>query len=165
MVGSGCFPKLHPIISNGAHKEEDVFTFNKYADMFVSPAGHLAVRKARTGKNNSNKNQVAIYYFNVEKCKQCLKREGYYKDGAKIKSYFVSIKLSMHLEQKEFQESEYFKQRYRERYMIEAKNSELKNQHSYDVVVSYGLFGMRIQNGITIFNVNIKRILTLMNQK
>lgn len=156
--------KLHPIISNGARKEEDEFTFNKDADMFVCPAGHLAIRKARTGKKKSKSNQVTTYYFDIEKCKKCSKREGCYKDDAKSKSYSVSIKSQQHLEQKEFQESEYFKNRYRERYMIEAKNSELKNQHGYDVAISSGLFGMRIQSAIAIFNVNIKRILTLKNE-
>lgn len=156
--------KLHPFISNGTRKEEDAFTFNKDAGMFVCPSGHLAIRKARTGKKNSRSNQVTTYYFDIEKCKKCIKREGCYKEGAKSKSYSVSIKSQEHLEQNEFQESEYFKNRYRERYMIEAKNSELKNQHGYDIALSSGLFGMRIQGAIAIFNVNIKRILTLMNK-
>ena len=43
--------------------------------------------------------------------------------------------------------------------MIEAKNSELKNQHGYDVAISSGYFGMRVQGAITIFNVNINRIM------
>lgn len=42
--------------------------------------------------------------------------------------------------------------------MIEVKNGELKNQHGYDVAISSGLFGMRIQGAIAIFNANIKRI-------
>jgi len=37
-----------------------------------------------------------------------------------------------------FEETDYFKTRYRERYMIEAKNGELKNQHGYDVAISSG---------------------------
>lgn len=157
--------KLHPIISGGARKKEDEFTFNKDADMFVCPAGHLAMRKAKTGKKNSNNNQVTTYYFDVKKCKQCPRKEGCYKEGAKSKTYSVSIKSHEHLKQEEFQESKYFKQRYRERYMIEAKNSELKNQHGYDIAISSGLFGMRIQGAISIFNVNIKRILTLLKKK
>jgi len=156
--------KLHPIISNGARKKEDEFTFNKDADMFVCPDGNLAIRKARTGKKNGNNNQVTTYYFDVEKCKKCPKHQGCYKEGAQTKTYSVSIKSSTHLTQKEFQESDYFKERYRERYMIEAKNSELKNQHGYDIAISSGLFGMRIQSAIAIFNVNIKRILKLIHQ-
>ncbi|GAC42423.1 transposase and inactivated derivative [Paenibacillus popilliae ATCC 14706] len=41
-----------------------------------------------------------------------------------------------------FQESEYFKEKAKERYKIEAKNSELKHRHGYDVVSSSGLVGM-----------------------
>ncbi len=156
--------KLHPIISGGARKKEDEFAFNKDANLFVCPAGHLAVRKSRTGKKNTNNNQNITYYFDIEKCKKCPEREGCYKEGAKSKTYSVSIKSRVHKEQMHFEETEYFKTRARERYMIEAKNSELKNQHGYDVAISSGLFGMRIQGAISIFNVNIKRILTLMNQ-
>ncbi|MFT9493507.1 IS1182 family transposase [Anaerosolibacter sp.] len=156
--------KLHPIISNGVRNEEDEFTFNKDANLFVCPAGHLAVRKARTGKKNTNTNQTMTYYFDIQTCKKCSQRQGCYKEGAKSKTYSVSIKSKAHEAQMHFEETEYFKTRYRERYMIEAKNSELKNQHGYDVAISSGLFGMRVQGAISIFNVNIKRILTLIKQ-
>lgn len=39
--------RLNPTISNGTRKEEDRFDYNKDAGMFVCPAGHLAIRKAR----------------------------------------------------------------------------------------------------------------------
>ena len=48
--------KLNPILTQGPRKEEDKFEFNKDAGMFVCKAGHLATRKARTGK----KKQVRI---------------------------------------------------------------------------------------------------------
>src|SRR5690606_24298151 len=34
--------RLNPSITQGFRKEEDKFDFNKDADMFVCPAGHLA---------------------------------------------------------------------------------------------------------------------------
>ena len=105
------------------------------------------------------------YYFDIDKCKNCSLREGCYKEGAKSKTYSVSIKSDQHEMQKIFEETEYFKDRHRQRYMIEAKNSELKNQHGYDVAISSGYFGMRVQGAIAIFNVNINRILTLLSQK
>ncbi len=155
--------KLNPIISNGIRHNTD-FTYNKDADMMVCPVGHMAIRKARTGKKNQKCNQNLTYYFDIKKCQQCEKREGCYKDGSKSKTYSIRIKSTEHQEQEEFQNTEYFKTRYRERYMVEAKNSELKNRHGYDVANSSGLFGMRIQGAIAIFNVNIKRILTLKAQ-
>ncbi|MDP4147515.1 MAG: IS1182 family transposase [Bacillota bacterium] len=157
--------KLNPIISCGARKKEDEFQFNKDAGMFVCPAGHMAIRKARQGKKGQGKNQVTTYYFDVNKCKYCSLRDGCYKEGSKSKTYSLSIKSDIHKEQMAFQETEYFKQRARERYMIEAKNSELKHQHGYDVAISSGLIGMQVQGALTIFTVNIKRIIKLLTEQ
>lgn len=60
-----------------------------------------------------------------------------------------------------FQETEYFKEKSRERYKIEAKNSELKHGHGYDIALSSGLLGMQLQGAMAIFAVNLKRILKL----
>lgn len=46
--------KLHPAISHGLRKDEDKFDYNKDAGMFVCPAGHMAIRKARQGKRMGN---------------------------------------------------------------------------------------------------------------
>ncbi|MDF2571924.1 MAG: transposase [Sporomusa sp.] len=59
------------------------------------------------------------------------------------------------------QESEYFKERAKERYKIEAKNSELKHCHGYDIATSSGLSGMEFQGAMAIFAVYLKRILKL----
>ena len=53
----------------------------------------------------------------------------------------------------------------RERYKIEAKNSELKHRHGYGVASSSGLICMEMQGAMTIFAVNLKRIIKLMNEK
>jgi transposase len=153
--------KLNPSITQGFRKEEDKFDYNKDADLYVCPAGHMAIRKARQGKKNSGKNQVDTYYFDVEKCKTCPLNQGCYKDGAKTKSYSVSIKSDLHQEQAAFQETDYFKEKSKHRYKIEAKNSELKNVHGYGRASSYGITNMQMQGAIAIFTVNLKRILKL----
>lgn len=153
--------KLNPAVSKGARKEEDKFEFNKDAGMFVCPAGHIAIRKAKQGAKDKNKNQVYTYYFNVEKCKHCSLKEGCYKEGAKSKSYSIKINSAEHADQIKFQESEYFKEKSKHRYKVEAKNGELKNAHGYDRALSYGLNNMQMQAAITIFAVNLKRILKL----
>lgn len=58
--------RIHPIISNGFRKEDDKFDFNKDAGMFVCPAGHMAIRKAKQGKSDGKWNQTWTYYFDVE---------------------------------------------------------------------------------------------------
>ncbi|WP_453989969.1 IS1182 family transposase [Bacillus nitroreducens] len=154
--------KLNPSVTQGTRKKEDVFEFNKDAGMYVCKAGHMAIRKARQGKKGVAANQVDTYYFDIEKCKHCPVKEGCYKEGAKSKTYSVSIKSNVHTEQMEFQESDYFKEKSKERYKIEAKNSELKHRHGYDVAKSSGLIGMELQGAMAIFTVNIKRILKLL---
>lgn len=154
--------KLNPQVTQGARKKEDEFEFNKDAGMYVCKAGHMAIRKARQGKKDVGTNRTDTYYFDVEVCKKCPMREGCYQEGAKSKTYSVRIKSSEHTEQIAFQETERFREKAKERYKIEAKNSELKHRHGYDVATSSGLVGMELQGAMAIFAVNIKRILKLM---
>ena len=153
--------RLNVTIALGARKDEDKFDYNKDADRFVCPAGHMAIRKSKQGKKNVGKNQVYTYYFDVEKCKSCPLKQGCYKEGAKTKTYSVSIKSDLHQEQISFQETDYYKEKAKHRYKIEAKNSELKNAHGYDRAISYGITNMQMQGAIAIFAVNMKRILRL----
>ena len=153
--------RLNPSITQGFRKDSDRFDYNKDADMFVCPAGHMAIRRARQGKKNAGENQVDTYYFDVEKCKNCPLRNGCYKPGAKTKSYSVSIKLNLHQEQIIFQETDHYKQKAKHRYKIEAKNSELKNVHGYGRAIAYGIENMQMQGAIAIVTVNLKRILKL----
>jgi transposase len=153
--------KLKPTITQGFRKDEDKFDYNKDADMFVCPAGHLAIRKAREGKKNVGKNQSYLYFFDIEKCKICPLKDGCYKPGAKTRTYAVTIKSTIHQEQQAFQETAYFKEKAKHRYKIEAKNSELKNVHGYDRATSYGIENMQMQGALAIFTVNLKRILKL----
>ena len=155
--------KLNPLITQGTRKKEDEFLFNKDAGMYVCPAGHMAIRKARQGKKGVSKNQQDTYFFDVEICKRCPFKEGCYKEGAKSKTYSVTVKSNEHSEQMAFQDTEYFKAKSKERYKIEAKNSELKHGHGYDVATSSGLLGMQLQGAMAIFAVNLKRILKLVD--
>jgi transposase len=153
--------RLNPTITQGFRKDEDSFDYNKDADMFVCPAGHLAIRKARQGKKNKGKNQADTYYFDVEKCKVCPLRQNCYKPGAKTKTYSVTIKSELHRQQMGFQETEHYKDKAKHRYKIEAKNSELKNVHGYGRATSYGIENMQMQGALAIFTVNLKRIIKL----
>lgn len=154
--------KLNPSVTQGFRKKEDEFQFNKDAGMYVCKAGHMAIRKARQGKKDVSTNQTDTYYFDIEKCKVCSLKEGCYKEGAKSKTYSITLKSDVHKAQIAFQESEYFKEKSKERYKIEAKNSELKHRHGYEISSSSGLIGMEMQGAITICVVNLKRIIKLL---
>lgn len=154
--------KLNSSITQGFRTGQDKFDYNKDADRMVCPAGHMAIRKSKQGKKNVGRNQVETHYFDVEKCKSCPLKEGCYKEGSKTKTYSISIKSELHKEQIAFQETDYYKEKAKHRYKIEAKNSELKNVHGYDRAISYGITNMQMQGAMAIFTVNLKRILKLM---
>ena len=157
--------KLCENITHNTHRKEE-FEFNKDAGMYVCPEGHMAIK---TGiirhKDGSKMNDRKAYYFDIEKCKICPRREGCYKEGAKAKSYTVTIKSDAHKAQEEFQNTKYFKEEYSERYKIEAKNAELKQVYGYDKAQSEGLLGMEIQGALSIFASNLKRIIKLSTEK
>jgi len=154
--------KLNPIITDGARKKEAYFDFNKDAGLYVCKAGHMAIRKAVQGKRSVGKNQTTTYYFDIGKCGNCSMAQGCYLTGSKSKTYSVTIKSESHSTHIKFQESEYFREKAKERYKIEAKNSELKNRHGYDTAVAAGLGNMELQGALSIFAVNLKRIIKLM---
>ena len=157
--------KLNPIISNVEKRSEDGFKYNKDADTYQCPAGFLATRKYKDNRKEGNKNYRMIYYFDIKKCQQCPHKEGCYKEGSKFKRYSIAILSDEHKEQMEFQETDYFKERARIRYMIEAKNAELKQAHGLKELDSKGITAMRTQSFFTAFMVNVKRIVKLMEIK
>lgn len=156
--------RLNATVTHGTRREENKFEFNKDTGMYVCPAGHQAIRKARGGqkkaKSGSN-TQVETYYFDVERCKHCPLKEGCCKEGAKSKSYSVKIKSDIHLEQMAFMETEEYQELMYERYKIEAKNAELKQNYGYGKASGGGLNSMKLQAAVTIFLSNIQRIFKL----
>lgn len=156
---------LQPSVYQGMEhaKRCQGFTYNKDAGMYVCNAGHMATRKTYNGgkKKTGETRRIISYFFDVEKCQHCSQKEGCYTEGAKTKSYSETIQSDMHQEQIKFQNSEEYRLQYRERYKIEAKNAELKNYHGLDRCQSTGLLSMTLQSVMTIFAVNLKRIITI----
>ena len=160
--------KLSKSVTHGIGKNKDKFEYNKDAGMYVCQAGQMAIKKTKGGskcdKAGSN-TQVELYYFDIEKCKHCPHKEGCYKDGAKTKTFSVNIKDDVHIKPMKYMKSEEFEELYRERYKIEAKNAELKNEYGYNTAQACGLLGMTIQGSSTLFLANMKRIIKLKNEK
>ena len=152
--------KLNPCIIKGT-RSEDGFIFNKDADIMQCPAGHLAIKYRIDKRSNQKKNTRIKYFFDINKCHVCPYRNGCYKENAKTKTYSITIKSDYHKNQEAFQKTQYFKERFKTRYMIEAKNSELKNIHGYSRCDAAGLSNMQLQGAVSIFAVNLKRILKL----
>ena len=157
--------RLNSLVTQGNRAKPDEFEFNKDAGMYQCKAGHLAIHKYLDKRKTEGKNPRITYFFDIKKCKGCPYRDGCYKKGAKKKTYTETVICDSHSEQAQFQETEYFKEKAKERYKIEAKNSELKHRHGYDVASTSGLIGMEMQGAMAIFAVNLKRIIKMMGEK
>ena len=156
--------KLSKSVTHGNGKDKDDFEYNKDAGMYVCKAGHMAIAKRKTGSKDKNQ-QVESYFFDVEKCKHCPFKDGCYKEGAKTKTFNVKIKNDTHIAQMDYMKTEEFKTLYKERYKIEAKNAELKNNYNYGNSNACGQLGMTIQGATTLFLTNMKRIIKLNEEK
>ena len=156
--------KLSKSVTHGNGKNKDDFEYNKDAGMYVCKAGHMAITKRKTGSKAKNE-QVESYFFDVEKCKHCPFKDGCYKEGAKTKTFNVKIIDDTHIAQMDYMETNEFKELYKERYKIEAKNAELKNNYNYGNANACGKLGITIQGATTLFLTNMKRIIKLNEEK
>ena len=157
--------RLNSIVTQGNRTKPDEFEFNKDAGMYQCKAGHLAIHKYLDKRKTEGKNPRMTYFFDIEKCKRCPYKAGCYKEGAKKKTYTETLVCDSHSEQAQFQETAHFKEMAKERYKIEARNSELKHRHGYDVASSSGLIGIEMLGAMAIFAVNLKRIIKLISEK
>lgn len=120
--------RLNTVVSNG-NSRDDEFIFNKDAGTMQCPEGHLATRcEVREGNYD---NQYYNYFFSIKKCKKCPRYGTCCKEGANSKSHNVTIIGKTREKQYEFEQSEYFKERIKDRYKIEAKNAELKQSTDF----------------------------------
>ena len=159
--------KLSKFVTHGNSQRNNNFEYNKDAGMYVCKAGHMAISKRKQGTRNGmhGDTRTETYLFDIEKCKHCKFKEGCYKDGAKFKTYSVKIKDDIHIKHMDYMKTADFKELYAERYKIEAKNSELKNNFGYDTANACGKNGITIQGASTLFLVNMKRIIKLKKER
>jgi uncharacterized protein (UPF0179 family) len=163
---------VNPIITQGHRKGADTgFHYNKDADTYTCPAGELAkckyYQKPKEKKTDADgniihsyKNAQMVYFFDVEKCKECPLREGCY-NGAKSKSYTVTILSDTHKEQIEFEKTPEFKEKMKKRKRIEPLNAHLKNDLGMKQNISYGIESMTMQTAVAIYMSNIQKIMKL----
>lgn len=136
----------------------DGFTFNKDADMFCCPQGHLATRKRLVQFTKENNRKAIIYSFDQKKCAVCKLREQCIKGKAKYRTFSVSVLTDEQKQHLEDSKTDYFKERIRQRYKIEAKNAHLKQGLGFDKTMGKGKQAMELQAAVTFFVSNIKLI-------
>lgn len=155
--------RLNPVIVSGNRIDgESGFVYNKDAGRYICPAGHLANRMEKRNREKEGRSSAIRYRWNPNVCAICPIKDTCLRPGAKSKSYVIRLNVQEYEEQKRLQQTQYFRELSHERYKIEAKNSELKNAHGYDRADSYGISAMELQGAVTIFVVNLKRIMKMM---
>ena len=156
--------KVNPRLLEGTEYEKQGFSYNKDADRVVCPAGHMSISSRREKDKSGN---VRVWYlFSRKVCNVCALRSVCIKGtGSSAKRISFPIKTEQQKRQIEFMNTEEFQQWYKERYKIEAKNSDLKNNYGYDKALYYGICGMKLQGAVALFTCNLNRILRLMDEK
>ena len=80
--------KLNPVITDGIRPKEKKFEFNKDANLFVCPAGHLATRKARTGQERKIKERTkySLIFSMLKNVRFVHFARGVIKKGQRVKA-------------------------------------------------------------------------------
>ena len=148
----------HPFLGRNIDGR-DGFTFNKDADMFCCPQGHLAKKKRVVTHKKDNCRQSFVYSFDPRHCSICPFKSQCIKGNAKYRTFSVT-KLTK--EQKDLldrQKTKYFKDRRRQRYKIEQTNSRLKQSYGMRQTKGKGMQMMTVQAAVAFFTHNVKLIL------
>ena len=158
--------KLNPVVANG-NRKDDGFQYNKDAGMMVCPAGHMATKAYIMHRRHLGKNDRMNFTFDVHKCRVCSHSQqcGFTGKGRRGKQYSVTIMTKEQENQRKAQETEDFKGEYGLRYIVEAKNAELKHSYHLDKTISFGLDMYTLQGAVALYTSNLVRILRIMGEK
>ena len=132
----------------------------------VCPAGHMAKNKPVTKRHEEKwKNDRIRFIFDREKCAVCKYAEKCgFKGGRRGKQYTISLLTKKQEKQLKEQETPEFKKEYGIRYIVEAKNSELKHSYHLDRAISYGLDAYTMQGAVALFTSNLVRITRILDE-
>lgn len=162
--------RMNDVITNSKKKKDDGFEYIKDADTMRCPMGELAIGKYYHKEQKTKDGYESArmeYRFDRRICEKCpMKEKCLGKNKKTGKRYTIGLLSNLHKNQEKFEKTEYFNNTLKnERYKIEAKNSETKLAHGLCKAKSVGLSRMRIQSYLTHIVTNIKRIMTLMDDK
>ena len=133
----------------------------------VCPAGHMASTKYIYRLKHKGKNDRLVFCFEAKKCRVCSHAAecGFTGKGRHGKQYSITLLTKTQREHLEEQETETFKKEYGIRYVVEAKNSELKHSYHLDRAISYGLDAYTMQGAVALFTSNLVRITRILDEK
>lgn len=143
--------------------DESEYTYNKDSDQWQCSQGNTTVkRKYYKSKTKTREREGYKYYFEMKQCKACPRRKECIKDRAR-KILVVGLNTTQFYEISQYQKTDEFLDKYKNRASIEGKNAELKRFHGLYRARGYGLLGVSKQSKLAAIAVNIKRIAAMVS--
>ena len=150
---------LHPNVGRIEYSDKYV-SFNKDAGTYECINGNCA--KVRKTKKDKQGGYNILYSFYKTICLHCPHyRKCVTSTRRKYRQINKTVCIPIYKEQKEFQETEYFKTRYKRRGIIEGKNAHLKSSFGLGRTRGTGLKSMKVQSFLTACTSNIVKITRL----
>ena len=155
-------------ISASAYKiNEELYSYTKDSDTWSCGQGNETYKRKATQRIKNGKDWRGYnYYFNREKCRNCLKREECIGKASTVgKVLHIGENAPEYYEYSQREKTEEFKEKYKNRAIIEPKNAEMKRFHGLARAGGYGLVSIEKQVKLTVIAVNLKRICKLISSK
>ena len=149
-----------PVSASSYKVDEELYSYNKDSDQWFCKYGNETEKKTKSKQSKRGKEyETYNYSFKKDQCKNCPHRDeciGKAKTARKILK--VSVNAPEYYEYSQFEKTEEFRKKYRERSGIERKNAEMKRFHGLARAKGYGLRSVSLQAKFTAIAVNLKRI-------
>lgn len=143
--------------------DESEYTYNKDSDEWQCSQGNVTVKKKHyKSKTETREREGYKYYFEMNQCKACPKRDECAKGRAR-RILIVGLNATEFYEISQYQKTDEFREKYKKRASIEGKNAELKRFHGLCRARGYGLLSVSKQSKLAVIAVNIKRIAAIVS--
>ena len=149
-----------PVSASSYKVDEELYSYNKDSDQWFCKYGNETEKKIK-GKQTVRGKEYAFYKysFKIDQCRSCRYRaECIGRKHTVRKVMQVSANAAEYYEYSQFEKTEEFRTKYKERSGIERKNAEMKRFHGLARAKGYGLRSVSLQAKFTAIAVNLKRI-------
>ena len=154
-----------PVSASSYKIDEELYSYNKDSDQWFCRYGNETIKKSRNRRKRRQKDFESYrYYFKPDQCRNCPHRDeciGKTKSVRKILD--VSVNAPEYYEYSQFEKTDEFREKYKQRAGIERKNAEMKRFHGLARARGYGLRSVSLQAKFTALAVNLKRIAKLVS--
>ena len=154
-----------PVSASSYKIDEELYSYNKDSDQWFCRYGNETVKKSRNRKKRRQKDFESYrYYFKPDQCRNCPHREECIKKTRSVRKILeVSVNAPEYYEYSQFEKTDEFREKYKQRAGIERKNAEMKRFHGLARARGYGLRSVSLQAKFTALAVNLKRIAKLVS--